>query len=215
MQDAETRGTSFVRKENLINGLLPQMKIRVELKSPKTYDDAVTIAKEKEAKMLKMRELGLFSDTDVISTNDVSVNMVEVNRNPIRSMMNEPQRPKQVQRGMFYMPLGFLPKSSKQVKEAEQQVTVKPASEKPSENVCLGQDVNVVQIFPVDLDDERKDMPVGNKELLMNSPLVMDVKIMKSSDMESLAEGSSSAESDGVQLHENANLDDALEFADD
>lgn len=109
----------FVKKSSFINGLLPQMKIKVELKHPKTYDDAVRIAKEKEAKMLKMKDMGLFSDTDVVSTNDVSVNMVEVSRNPIQSVMNEPQRPKQVQRGMFYMPLGFLPKSSKQVKVAE------------------------------------------------------------------------------------------------
>lgn len=203
-----------IKKNLFTNGLLPQMKIKVELKSPKTYDDTVKIAKEKEAKTLKMKELGLCSDTDIVSTNDVSVNMVEVSRNLIQSAMNEPQRPKQVQRGMFYMPLGFLPKSSKQVKVAEQQVDVKPA-EKSSENVCLGQDMNEVQILPVDLDVERKDMPVGNKELLVDSPLAMDVKIIKNSDIESLVEGSSSVESDDVPVHGSVDLDDALEFADD
>ena len=69
--------------------------------------------------------------------------------------------------------------------------------------------------MPVDLDVERKDMLDWNEELLVDSPLVMDVKIMKSSNMESLVEGSSSAESDDVQVHGRADLDDALEFADD
>lgn len=73
------------------------MKIRVELKNPKTYNDAMTIAKEKEAKMMKMKELGMFPCADVVSANDVSVNMVEVSKNPIQSVtVKESQRPKQV-----------------------------------------------------------------------------------------------------------------------
>lgn len=89
--------------------------MRVELKSPKSYDDAVRIAKEKEAKMKKIREMGMWPPEGVMSARDVSVNMVEVNRSPTRSVIvKEPQRPMQVQRGMFYMPLDFFPpKSSK------------------------------------------------------------------------------------------------------
>ena len=75
--------------------------------------------------------------------------------------------------------------------------------------------MNVVQTLPVDLEVKRKNMPVGNEELLVDSPLAMDVKIIKSSDMESLAEISSSVESDDVHVHGSADLDDALEFADD
>lgn len=57
------------------------------------------------------------------------------------------------------MPLGFFPKSLKQVKVAEKQVDVRPI-EKSIENVCLGRDVNVVQVLPTDKDDERKEMHV-------------------------------------------------------
>lgn len=108
----------------------------------------------------------------------------------------------------------------------EKQVNVKPVA-KPSEDECLGHELDEVNISSVDMVIERKDMHVGKsnedvgscvesetgEELLMGSPLIMNVMATKDSDVGSLVDDPSSVESDS--MHGSEDLDNVLEFADD
>ena len=53
---------NFAKKGLFMNGLLPALKIKVEGKNPKTFEDALRIARDKEWKRKKMAELGVYRE---------------------------------------------------------------------------------------------------------------------------------------------------------
>ena len=52
----------MIKKNMFIDGLVTGLKAKVDLKQPSNFEDAVRLAKEKEWKIRRQRELGILVD---------------------------------------------------------------------------------------------------------------------------------------------------------
>ena len=96
----------FLKKDLFMAGLLPSLQLKVESKKLKSFDDAVQIAKDKEWKLQRLRELGMCAGEEVLHSNNVQVNFAKDATCDV--VLCEPLRAKQVTRGMYYVPSKFF-----------------------------------------------------------------------------------------------------------
>ena len=112
----------FIQKSLFIDGLLPSLRLKVYLKKHKTFEDVVKVAREKEWKIQRLKELNMYLNDEVRPVKEMHVKLVPACDG--NGYMQEPQRPKQVKPGMYYVPSNFFPEHEAivQVKEDAKQV---------------------------------------------------------------------------------------------
>ena len=49
----------MMKKDQFMTGLKTSLRLRVELKKPQSYEEAIDVAKKKELKLIKMIQLGM------------------------------------------------------------------------------------------------------------------------------------------------------------
>ena len=112
----------MMKKDIFLAGLRDTLRLKVDLKKPKTFDNAVKVARNKEWKIQRLKELGMYPSDKVRPKENMHFNFVKACDG--NGHMQEPQRPKQMKPRMYYVPSNFFPKHEVvvQVKEDAKQV---------------------------------------------------------------------------------------------
>ena len=93
---------SNVKKNLFIAGLKRDLLVKVDLKRPSTFEEAVQIAEKREWKLKKMAEWGMAKEQDVTEQGCFDVNLVNVRERDVCEFVQQaPIKYQQVNRGMY------------------------------------------------------------------------------------------------------------------